>query len=371
MQGYVKQLIVSLTKGDGMEINMIRKMENIVQFPVNAQRSSFFGALSSIILYREGYTEDTPFYCGKNKRNCVRCGNCKEAFIKKHHLNIYQYLVTITGCAYLWEDKAVGDSYNKQYNPEDFSENALDRLSLSLQAYGYKYESFNKDVDERTIFNRIQQSIENHLPILIKLGGGDVWAVITGYHTEKMLPYLMKMNHNSKLNKEWYEKLRNIVFITDKCKESVSLEESLNHMKKHITTKSREKLEQKVYRAIETEPDEKKLGMWLNKMNGRTIENRWHASECYRNILVPMVGNSECQKLLRKASDLHMNFHDQAWKVWELLGVSPQTGYCLPKNICELLNKSSTRTELRTLYQELFSLDREVSLLLQECLKNF
>lgn len=29
------------------------------------------------------------------QNHCVRCGNCKEAFIEKHHLNIYQYLVTI------------------------------------------------------------------------------------------------------------------------------------------------------------------------------------------------------------------------------------------------------------------------------------
>lgn len=38
-----------------------KNIENIVSFPVNAQRNSFFGALSSILLYRDAYTEDTPF----------------------------------------------------------------------------------------------------------------------------------------------------------------------------------------------------------------------------------------------------------------------------------------------------------------------
>lgn len=40
---------------------MTKQIENIVSFPVNAQRNSFFGALSSILLYRNAYTEDTPF----------------------------------------------------------------------------------------------------------------------------------------------------------------------------------------------------------------------------------------------------------------------------------------------------------------------
>lgn len=31
---------------------MAKSIENIVSFPVNAQRNSFFGALSSILLYR-------------------------------------------------------------------------------------------------------------------------------------------------------------------------------------------------------------------------------------------------------------------------------------------------------------------------------
>ena len=60
--------------------------------------------------------------------------------------------------------------------------------------------------------------------------------------------------------------------------------------------------------------------------------------------------------------------HYQAWQVWALLGVSPQTFYCLPHNINELLDKPSTRTELKSLFQELFAIDRQVSHLLQECL---
>ncbi len=50
---------------------MIKSIENLVSFPVNAQRNSFFGALSSILLYRDAYTEDTPFFCGKHQRSCI------------------------------------------------------------------------------------------------------------------------------------------------------------------------------------------------------------------------------------------------------------------------------------------------------------
>lgn len=299
----------------------------------------------------------------------MQCGNCNKTNLDKHHLNVYHNLVTITGCAYLWEDKAVGDSYMKEYQRDEFSETALDRLSLSLQAYGFNYESLNKDTDENTIFSRIKQSIDSNLPALIKLGGGDVWAVITGYDTEKRLPYLMKMNHASKLNKEWYEKLRNIVFITDKREEKISCEELLRHMYQHLITKNRVKLQQKILHALETERDGKKLGIWLNKMNGLIIENRWHASECYQNILLPMMKSNKCQNALGKAAKLHLHFHAQAWKVWALLGVSPQTGYNLPKNIDVLLNNTSTRAELRALYEELFALDKEVSLLLRECVE--
>ncbi len=41
---------------------MTKTIENLVSFPVNAQRNSFFGALSSILLHRNGYTEDTPLF---------------------------------------------------------------------------------------------------------------------------------------------------------------------------------------------------------------------------------------------------------------------------------------------------------------------
>lgn len=348
---------------------MTNSIENIVSFPVNAQRNSFFGALSSILLYRNAYTEDTPFFCGKHQRNCIRCGGCgNEPFIHKHHLQIYQYLITITGCAYFWIDKEIGSSYNKQYIADEFSENALDRLSLALYASGYHYESMDKNTEANVLFDRIKQSIEDKQPVLIKLGLGDVWAVITGYHDDKNLPYLMKCRHSPQLNKDWYTKLSNIVFITDKYDSTISLSESLNHMIHHLNTGSRDKLEQKIYQKLETEPDGKKLGMWLNKINGLAIETRWHASECYRNTLVPMFDNNQYKMFLLEASGLHLHFHDQAWKIWALLGVSLQTHYCLPHNISELLDKSSARAELKTLFQELFTIDRQVSQLLQECL---
>lgn len=50
-----------------------------------------------------------------------------------------------------------------------------------------------------------------------------------------------------------------------------------------------------------------------------------------------------------------------------LLGVTPQTFYCVPPNINELLDKSSARAELKSLFQELFTIDRQVYHLLQEC----
>lgn len=348
---------------------MTKSIENLVSFPVNAQRNSFFGALSSILLYRNAYTEDTPFFCGKHQRNCIRCGSCgNEPFIHKHHLQIYQYLITITGCAYFWIDKEIGNSYNKQYITDEFSETALDRLSLALYASGYHYESMDKNTEANVLFDKIKQSIQEKKPALIKLGLGDVWAVITGYNDDKKFPYLMKFRHSPQLNKDWYNKLSNIVFITDKYDSAISLSESLNHMIHHLNTSSRNKLEQKIYQKLETEQDGKKLGKWLNQLNGLVIETRWHASECYRNTLVPMFDNNEYKKFLLEASDLHLHFHDQAWKIWELLGVSPQTHYCVPRNINELLDKSSIRTELTSLFQELFAIDRQVFHLLKECL---
>lgn len=348
---------------------MIKSIENLVSFPVNAQRNSFFGALSSILLYRYAYTEDTPFFCGKHQRSCIKCGDCgNEPFINKHHLKIYQYLITITGCAYFWIDKEIGNSFDKPYSADEFSETALDRLSLALYASGYHYESMNKDTEEDVLFERIKQSIKNKQPVLIKLSLGDLWAVITGYDDVKNLPYLMKSRRLPQPDKDWYNKLSNIVFITDKYNSTISLSESLDHMIRHLNTGSRNKLEQKVYQKLESEPDGQKLGKWLNQINGLAIETRWHASECYRNTLVTMVGENKCKELLLEASDLHLHFHDQAWKIWALLGVSSETFFCVPKNIAKLLNNSSARAELKSLFQELFTIDRQVSHLLQECL---
>ena len=348
---------------------MTKSIENLVSFPVNAQRNSFFGALSSILLYRNAYTEDTHFFCGKYQRDCIRCGGCgDELFINKHHLKIYQYLITITGCAYFWTDKEIGSSFGKPYMEDGFSETALDRLSLALYASGYRYESMNKNMEENVLFDRIKQSVEEKQRILIKLSLGDLWAVITGYDDNKKLPYLMKSRRSPQLDKDWYNKLTNIVFITDQYDSTISLSESLGHMVQHLNTGSRNKLEQKIYQKLETESDGKKLGKWLNQLNGLAIETRWHASECYRNTLAPMLDSNKWKEYLLEASDLHLHFHDQAWKVWALLGVTPQTFYCVPPNIKELLDNSSARAELKSLFQELFTIDRQVSHLLQECL---
>lgn len=346
---------------------MTKSIEGLVSFPVNAQRNSFFGALSSILLYRNAYTEDTPFFCGKYQRDCIRCGGCgDEPFINKHHLKIYQYLITITGCAYFWIDKEIGNSYDRQYTADEFSETAVDRLSLALHASGYRYETMNKNEQESVLFDKIKQSVEEKQPVLIKLSLGDLWAVVTGYNDDKGLPYLMKSRRLPQLDKDWYNKLSNIVFITDKYESPFTLSEALEHMLRHLNTGSRDKLEQKIYQKLETEPDGKKLGKWLNQMNGLAIETRWHASECYRNTLTPMLSDDKWKKILLEAAGLHLHFHDQAWKVWALLGVSPQTHYCVPPNADELLNNSSARAELKSLFQELFAIDRQVSQLLQE-----
>ncbi len=239
---------------------MTKNIENVVSFPVNAQRNSFFGALSSILLYRNAYTEDTPFFCGNNQRNCIRCGSCNGPFLHKHHLNIYQHLITITGCAYFWIDKGIGDPFDKPYIADEFSETALDRLSFALQASGYHYETMNKNTGESVLFDRIKQSVEEKQPVLIKLSLGDLWAVITGYDDDKNLPYLMKLRRAPQLDKDWYHKLTSIVFITDPRDSTISLPESLGHMIQHLNTGSRNKLEQKIYHKLETESDGKKLG---------------------------------------------------------------------------------------------------------------
>lgn len=130
----------------------------------------------------------------------------------------------------------------------------------------------------------------------------------------------MKSRHSPQLNKDWYHKLSNIVFITDKYDSTISLSESLGHMINHLNTGSRNKLEQKIYHKLETEPDGRKLGKWLNQLNGLAIETRWHASECYRNTLASEVDDDKCKKLLLEGADLHLHFHDQAWKIWGASG---------------------------------------------------
>ena len=102
----------------------------------------------------------------------------------------------------------------------------------------------------------------------------------------------MKHRRLPQPDKDWYNKLSNIVFITDKYNSTISLSESLDHMIRHLNTGSRNKLEQKVYQKLESEPDGQKLGKWLNQINGLAIETRWHASECYRNTLVTIICQS-------------------------------------------------------------------------------
>ncbi len=254
---------------------------------------------------------------------------------------------------------------------------------------GLNWRRLQKGMDKDTIYHEIASSVDVGIPVLLKLGKGPDWHVVTGYdgltlygldsHThymERVRPQVKPDRYTEDGLFElsnWVEPFEDAIIITGRCKPTATLSDVLGRIIHILEHPANAKLEADIMRRIdEITPDNAgETARWLNGMAGFPIEARWHAAEAFASAesaacgIMRMTDNEGVRKKLGQIffsyiADNSDETHGVCWKIWGLLGVGPETGYALPANAEELVIRPENRAELKRLFSLVFHNDRTV-----------
>lgn len=359
----------------------MKRIENMVAFPINAESSPFFGALSTALLPALGYSEETPYYCAPKGTFCVRCGQCGEtAALEKHHLQLYHDYATRTGAALGWREP-VGLGLD-----DGFVGHVMDIAGLS-------WERLSPADGREAVFRALKGAVDAGFPALLKLGDGRDWRVATGYDGAGRLCGLDSRAHFDKnahpavaadeytedgwfVLADWFLHFRSGIAVTGRGPSRVTLSESLSRMIRALEDSGAAALEREVMERIDAATPETahEAALWLNGVVGYPIEARWHAAECAAATLARMAESPGARgKLLAVTRQYVFDgeldaTHGTCWKIWGLLGVGPGTGYAVSPEVAAGIAAPGAKAELTRLFGIVFENDRIVLGFLKEAL---
>lgn len=377
----------------------MRQIDNIVQFPSDAQSSPFFGALASALLPALGYTEETPYYCAQKASYCTKCGNCgNKTKLQKYHNTLYHDYQTITGVCFGWTWPELASEYHTIKNagvdwrwPDEF-------IAYIMGFAGITWCRLLKGTDKDAVYQAITMSVDNGFPVLVKLGTGQDWHVVTGYgdcilygldshtHYDSSVHPQIKPDRYTEdglfVISKWFESFEDAIILTGRCKPSVTLVDVLSTIICTLEHPVHARLEADLNSRIDqiTPDNAQDTARWLNDIAGFPIEARWHAAESFSSgeaTALGMLRLTDDPRVKDKFGKIFFNYvadnnnetHGVLWKVWGQLGVGPETGYSLPQNITELVTRPETKAELKRLFSIVFKNDRDVLSILHEALE--
>jgi len=375
----------------------MKLIANIVPFPTDAQSCPFFCALASALLPAHEFTEDTPFYCARKASPCMECGNCGGGNLKKHHAALYHDYQTVSGVSFGWawpEDSSEyhtipGAGPNWRW-PDEF-------VGFLMDFTGLAWRRLEKGEGKEEVAQAIAASVDAGFPVLLKLGSGPDWHVVTGYDGEILYGLDSHAHYDSSVRpqvrpdrytegglfvlSEWYGAFEGAILIEGRRKPSATLSDVLRRVIAVLEHPAHARLETELYRRIEriNADNANETAHWLNEIAGFPIEARYHAAEAFTSGksetygLLRMTGRDDVRSALGRIffsyiADNRDETHGALWKVWAQLGVGPETGYAVPQNAGELVMRPETQAELRRLFAFVFKNDRDVLATLKEAL---
>ncbi|MCL2512318.1 MAG: hypothetical protein FWF08_00330 [Oscillospiraceae bacterium] len=361
---------------------MKKQIPNIIPFPFDAQSSPFFCALATTLIPVLGYTEETPYFCPPKGSDCVGCGDCKKSTLQKHHLQLYHDYQTFTGVSFGWAWPELDSDYHTIENagarwrwPDEF-------IGFIMGHAGLAWRRLSKDAGQDSIYQAITASVDAGFPVIMKLGAGQDWHVVTGYEDDILYALCYKKDKPFTMP-NWFNIFEDAIIITGRSEPSVTLPDILRRITAVLEHPAHAKLEKEVNRRIDqmTKDNMTATAEWLNGIASFPIEARWHAAETFTsgenavNGILRMTDNKAVKELFGRIffsyiADNNDETHGILWKVWGLLGVGPKTHYSLPgkRKVIKLLSRHDTGNELKRLFAIVFHNDREVLKFLREAL---
>lgn len=377
----------------------MKQIDNIVQFPCDAQSSPFFCALASALLPALGYTEETPYYCAQKASFCIQCGGCgSKTNLQKFHNALYHDYQTITGVSFGWAWPELDSEYHTIKNagtnwrwPDEF-------IGYIMGFAGLSWQRFSKGTARDTVYQAITMSVDSGFPVLVKLGTGQDWHVVTGYEDGALCGLDSHTHYDSSVHPQikpdrytenglfvissWFESFEDAIILTGRCQPSITLSDVLTTIIHILEHPAHARLEADLNNRIDyiTPDNAEDTARWLNDTAGFPIEARWHAAESFtsgESSAFGMLRLTDNQRVREKLGQIFFSYiadnnnetHGVLWKVWGQLGVGPETGYSLPPNAAELVTRPETKAELKRLFSFVFKNDRDVLSVLREALE--
>ena len=226
----------------------MKQVEDPIQFPCDAQSNPFFCALASALLPAFEITEETPYYCVEKSSLCVRCGDCGDKTnMQKHHLALYHDYQTVTGVSFGWawpeddraEYRTIGDRGARWRWPDEF-------IDYIMGFAGLSWRRFTRGTDKGRVYREISRSIDEGLPVLLKLGTGWDWHVVTGYDDRALYGLDSHKHYDSSVHPQikpdsytddglfvlsrWFEPFEDLIIMNGRSKPTVALPEVLAHI---------------------------------------------------------------------------------------------------------------------------------------------
>lgn len=171
---------------------MKRMIPDVVGFPNDCETVRFTACFVSMLMRAEGMTDaNCDFFCGSQKGNCIRCGQCADlAPLQKKHSELYNLYTAVTGFGFLQidlsDDRHMREGWNQTCNVllREFDW----YIGFTMDYAGYDFEEliFPQDGKE-TVFGKIKASIDRDIPVLALFGRKYQWVLITGYDEDGAL----------------------------------------------------------------------------------------------------------------------------------------------------------------------------------------
>jgi hypothetical protein len=224
---------------------MKKIIPDVVNFPNGCETVRFTACFVSMLMRAEGITDkNCDFFCGKQKGNCIRCGQCADLIpINKKHEELYNLYTAVTGFGFLQIDLSNDDHMKDDWNQTC---NVMLRefdwyIGFTMDYAGYDYEELifpdnNKDV----VFSKIKSSIDKDIPVLALFGRLYQWVLITGYDDDgalyglngsqgywgKPIPEPTGYDENGLfIMSDWYEKAGHAFILGEKKEPTVTIQD--------------------------------------------------------------------------------------------------------------------------------------------------
>ena len=357
------------------------RITGLAPYWTDVENNLLLCAMATMFLKLEGYEESTPFHCARNDRLCNTCGDCgemsKRANLAKHHLYLYHHLLTVTGVGLMWGDPNEAGEYDLKYTKGITPPMLEDRLDFAMKAEGFAYIRLDRLNGERELFRQISESVRHNRPVLMKLGGGPEWCVVTGFdgatgtlfgldakdhfghHTAEKRTYT---EDGLFVATDWFRNLRKAIIVTGRTAQPLEFGELLARITGRLLQPERSVLEEMIPRMIDAITVENARGVadYLNNAAGYVVEARWHGAECFGSLLLRRTEDEAARACLRECMGLYFNTHDTCWQIWAQMGVGPHTNYRLPNGISQMMLDKERQKRLKELFAQVFGNDRAV-----------